>query len=71
MRLLDLTAAFGVFANGGLSVEPTPILRVERADGTVLRIGDAALEVTAWTEDGEIMGVRHREFNVEIGRAVV
>ena len=25
----------------------------------------ACLEITAWTDDGEIMGVRHREFPVE------
>jgi anthranilate synthase component 2 len=25
----------------------------------------ACLEVTAWTPDGEIMGVRHREFDIE------
>ena len=23
------------------------------------------LEVTAWTDDGEIMGVRHKEFQIE------
>jgi anthranilate synthase/aminodeoxychorismate synthase-like glutamine amidotransferase len=25
----------------------------------------ACLELTAWTDDGEIMGVRHKEFSVE------
>ncbi|MFN7835799.1 MAG: aminodeoxychorismate/anthranilate synthase component II [Burkholderiaceae bacterium] len=34
-------------------------LAIERA-----RLPDC-LEITAWTEDGEIMGVRHRELNVE------
>jgi 1A family penicillin-binding protein len=36
VSLLDLTSAYGVFANDGVRVEPTAILRVERADGTVL-----------------------------------
>ena len=24
-----------------------------------------SLEVTAWTEDGEIMGVRHKQFDIQ------
>ena len=36
VRLLDLTAAFGVLANGGTQVEPAAILRVERASGEVI-----------------------------------
>ncbi len=36
VRLLELAAAFGVFANGGRSLEPAAILRVERANGEVI-----------------------------------
>ncbi|MGQ9494276.1 MAG: penicillin-binding protein 1C [Anaerolineae bacterium] len=36
VRLLELTAAYAAFANGGLRVEPQPILRVEDAEGNVL-----------------------------------
>jgi membrane carboxypeptidase/penicillin-binding protein PbpC len=36
VRLLDLTAAFGVFANGGRRVEPVAILSVETAAGDVI-----------------------------------
>ncbi len=37
VRLLDLTAAYATLANNGVRVPPTALLRVERADGTVLR----------------------------------
>lgn len=36
VRLLELTGAYAVFANGGVRVEPTPILRIEDSDGNVL-----------------------------------
>jgi membrane carboxypeptidase/penicillin-binding protein PbpC len=36
-RLLDLTAGYAALANGGRRVAPTPIRRVELADGQLLR----------------------------------
>jgi membrane peptidoglycan carboxypeptidase len=36
MKLLEHTAAFGVFANEGVKAETTPILKVETSDGEVL-----------------------------------
>jgi 1A family penicillin-binding protein len=36
VRLLELAAAYGAFATGGLRVEPRAILRVENASGQVL-----------------------------------
>jgi len=37
VRLLELTATYGAFANGGFKVEPVAILRVEDDQGDVLR----------------------------------
>ncbi len=56
-----LHAGIGVFA--GL---PSP-LTVTRYHSLAIRRDNLpeCLEVTAWTEDGEIMGVRHRTLNVE------
>jgi 1A family penicillin-binding protein len=36
VRLLEMTGAFGVFANQGVRTEPTPILRIEDSQGNVL-----------------------------------
>lgn len=49
VRLLELTAAYGAFANGGFKVEPVAILRVEDDQGNVLRewhphLGERALD---------------------------
>lgn len=38
VRLLELTAAYGAFATGGLRVEPVSITRVEDAQGRVLKV---------------------------------
>ncbi|MBL7065761.1 MAG: PBP1A family penicillin-binding protein [Anaerolineae bacterium] len=42
VRLLELTAVYAVFANGGYRVEPVTITRVEDSRGRVLRAWDAA-----------------------------
>jgi 1A family penicillin-binding protein len=42
VRLLELTAAYAAFANGGGRVEPSAILRVESTDGKVLWEAQAA-----------------------------
>ena len=36
VRLLDLTAAYAIFANGGRRVEPVAVLKITRADGRVI-----------------------------------
>ncbi|MDY6875232.1 MAG: PBP1A family penicillin-binding protein [Chloroflexota bacterium] len=42
VRLLELTAAYGAFANGGHRVEPVTIIRVEDSHGQVLKGWEAA-----------------------------
>ena len=40
VRLLDMTLAYGVFANEGVRTEPRSILRIEDGDGTILEETD-------------------------------
>jgi len=42
VRLLELTAAYGAFANGGYRVEPVTITRVEDSRGRVLKVWETA-----------------------------
>ena len=42
VRLLELTAAYGAFANGGYRVEPVTITRVEDSRGRLLKVWEAA-----------------------------
>ena len=51
VRLLDMTHAYGVFANGGLRAEPRSILQIEDSRGTVV-------------EESEVRTVRVLEENV-------
>ena len=55
------TTQQGVFAGlpGQFTVNRYHSLAIERSSCP------AALEVTAWTEDGEIMGVRHKTLDIE------
>ena len=41
VRLLELTGAYGAFANTGYRVEPVTITRVEDSDGQVLKVWEA------------------------------
>jgi len=36
VSLLEMTSAFGVFANGGIRVEPTAIVKIENRDGVII-----------------------------------
>ena len=42
VRLLELTAAYSAFANGGYRIEPVTITRVEDSRGRVLKVWEAA-----------------------------
>jgi 1A family penicillin-binding protein len=42
VRLLELTAAYGAFANGGFRVEPVLVTRVEDSDGQVLKVWETS-----------------------------
>ncbi len=54
VRLLDLTAAYAAFANGGLRVEPAAILRVTDAKGNVIFDGGAAGAGPVWAGAGPV-----------------
>jgi penicillin-binding protein 1A len=36
VSLLEMTSAFGVFANGGIRVEPTAVVKIENRDGVII-----------------------------------
>jgi len=50
VRLLDLTAAYGAFANGGMRVEPRMITRITDAAGNTLRTWDGSPRIRVMDE---------------------
>ncbi|GMX58870.1 MAG: hypothetical protein MCSN_5240 [Candidatus Microsyncoccus archaeolyticus] len=36
VKLLDMVSAYGVFANGGYRIDPSPILRIEDSNGNII-----------------------------------
>ncbi|HEV2121255.1 MAG TPA: penicillin-binding transpeptidase domain-containing protein [Chloroflexota bacterium] len=51
VRLLEMTAAYGVFANSGLRVDTTPFLHVSTLDGEVLyQLGEPQGDKEIWPE---------------------
>lgn len=36
VKLLDMVSAYGVFANGGYRIDPSPILRIEDSEGNII-----------------------------------
>jgi anthranilate synthase component 2 len=60
------TSAIHHSAKGVFRSLPTPFTATRYHSLAVARESvPGSLEVTAWTEDGEIMGLRHRDFAVE------
>lgn len=58
VRLLELAAAYGAFANGGYRVKPKAILRVEDADGQILWSQAPAFSSAETTEEERVLDER-------------
>jgi membrane peptidoglycan carboxypeptidase len=51
VRLLEMTAAYGVLANGGVRVDTTPFLRISTLDGRVLHeLGEPYRDKEIWPQ---------------------
>lgn len=43
VKLIDMVSAYGVFANGGYRIEPSPIIKIEDANGNIIYENKKAL----------------------------